>query len=34
LNLGRKVTRTEIAERISSMDAEYLKGVCKKWFVD
>ena len=34
VNLDRKVTRTEIARRVSSMDAKYLQKVCKKWFVD
>lgn len=34
LNLDRKVPRSEIAERVSNIDAEHLKKVCKKWFVD
>ena len=34
LNLGRKIPRSEIAERVSSMDARYLREICKKWFVD
>ena len=34
INLERKVTRSEIAKRVSSMDAQYLKQVCKKWFVN
>lgn len=34
LHLERKITRAEIAERVSAMDARYLQTVCKKWFVD
>ena len=34
LNLNRKVPRSEIALRVSSMDARYLQEVCKKWFVN
>ena len=32
--LNRKVPRSEIAGRISLMDTDYLRGICKKWFVD
>jgi hypothetical protein len=34
LMLDRKVPRSEIAERISFLDARHLRNVCKKWFVD
>jgi hypothetical protein len=32
--VGRKITRVEIAKRISSIDAKTLREVCKKWFVE
>ena len=34
LNLGRKVPRSEIALRVSCLDAAHLRGVMKKWFVE
>ena len=34
LMLGRKVPRSEIATRISSLDAKQLREVCKRWFVE
>ena len=34
LMFGRKVPRSEIATRISNLDARHLREVCKKWFVE
>ena len=34
LMLGRKIPRSEIATRISSLDAKELRRVCKEWFVE
>jgi len=34
LNLGRYVTRSEIASRVSPMDAVHIKGIANQWFYD
>ena len=34
LNLGRYVTRSEIATRVSQMDAYHIKHLANQWFYD
>jgi len=34
LQLGRRVTRTEVAQRVASIDAYHIKQLCNKWFYD
>lgn len=34
LNIGRRVPRSEIASRVSHIDAYHLKGMCNEWFYD
>jgi len=34
LQVGRRVTRSEIAKRISYADADFVKGLAYQWFYD
>ena len=34
LYLNRRVPRSEIAKRVSYLDADYMKHLCYKWFYD
>lgn len=34
LQVGRRVTRSEIAKRMSHMDAHFIRGLCYEWFYD
>jgi len=34
VQLGRRVPRSEIASRVSTMDAYHMKHLCNKWFYD
>jgi len=34
LGLGRNITRSEIAARLSNMDAYHIKHLCNTWFYD
>ena len=34
LYLNRRVPRSEIASRVSHIDAYHLKGMCNEWFYD
>ena len=34
LTIGRRVTRSEIAKRVSHMDAHFIKQLCYQWFYD
>ena len=34
IQTGRRVTRSEVAKRISWADADYVRGLCYNWFYD
>ena len=34
IQTGRRVTRSEVAKRISHADADYIRGLCYQWFYD
>ena len=34
IQTGRRVTRSEIAKRISWADADFVRGLCYTWFYD
>ena len=34
IQTGRRVTRSEIAKRISWADADFVRGLCYNWFCD